>query len=174
MSVLFLDIDGVLNDHAYDERAESTTLLRPCVDRLNRVLDETGCVVVVSSAWRYMVLGRAMSLHGFEYLLRTHGVRCSGRLVGTTGRDRDTTDKTERGRQVGAWLAAYGCPEEPWAVVDDLPVRLDEGHALEAERETSAELRCKACGADVIRARALSSPEAAEALPPLGPSLATR
>jgi hypothetical protein len=29
VSVLFLDIDGVLNDHTYDERAESTTILRP-------------------------------------------------------------------------------------------------------------------------------------------------
>jgi hypothetical protein len=121
VSVLFLDIDGVLNDHTYDERAESTTILRPCVERLNRVLDATGCVVVISSAWRYMVLGQAMSLHGFEYLLRTHGVRCSGRVAGTTGRDRDTTDRTERGRQVRAWLEAYGRGDgERWAVVDDL------------------------------------------------------
>jgi hypothetical protein len=63
MSVLFLDIDGVLNDHAYDERAESTTLLRPCVDRLNRVLDETGCVARVQAEGLGDVLGGVVDVH---------------------------------------------------------------------------------------------------------------
>lgn len=52
--VLFLDIDGVLNGHEYDREAESSTLHPDCVARLNRVLADSECSVVLSSAWRYM------------------------------------------------------------------------------------------------------------------------
>lgn len=119
--VLFLDIDGVLNGHDYDERAQSTTIWTQQVARLNRVLEATGCALVVSSAWRYMVLGGAMTLDGFGYMLRTHGVRCPGHLVGTTGRDRDVGDPSERGRQIKAWIDAYA-PDDGfrYAVVDDM------------------------------------------------------
>ncbi len=121
-AVLFLDIDGVLNGHEFDAKAESAGLRRDCVDRLNRVLDETGCEVVLSSAWRYMVLGGAMTLSGFGYLLRTHGVRNLGaRLVGTTGHDTQTEDPTERGRLVVAWLMGQ-CGVMRAVVVDDMAV----------------------------------------------------
>lgn len=116
---LFLDIDGVLNGHEYDPEAESNTLRRDCVARLNRVLAETDCAVVLSSAWRYMVLNGAMTITGFGYMLRTHGVRIRGGLVGTTDRDTQTEDPGERGRQIQAWLAAH--PEVTrFAVVDDM------------------------------------------------------
>jgi hypothetical protein len=117
--VLFLDMDGVLNGHDHDEGAESNTLRPDCVARLNRVLAETGCSVVMSSAWRYMVLNGAMTLSGFGYMLRTHGIRVPGRLIGTTGRDTQTEDPDERGRQIKAWLAEH--PEVTrYAVVDDM------------------------------------------------------
>lgn len=117
--VLFLDIDGVLNGHEFDRAAESSTIRPACVKRLNRVLRETRCAVVISSAWRYMVLGGGMTLMGFGYMLRTHGVAIVGGLLGTTGRDTQTEDPNERGRQIKAWLAEH--PEVTrYAVVDDM------------------------------------------------------
>jgi hypothetical protein len=121
-AVLFLDMDGVMNDHAYDNGARSSTVRPDCVERLNRVLAVTRCAVVISSAWRYMIHGGAMTLSGFEYLLRTHGVRCPGRVIGYTEKDGPRgahADYDERGRQCLAWLAKHG-PFERYAVVDDM------------------------------------------------------
>lgn len=55
LRILFLDIDGVLNAHAYDlgaERGPQNLCPLMCA-RLERVLVATGCVIVLSSAWRY-------------------------------------------------------------------------------------------------------------------------
>jgi hypothetical protein len=53
MKVLFLDIDGVLNNKKYINKVESGNALDPrCIMHLNHIIDMTGCKVVVSSAWR--------------------------------------------------------------------------------------------------------------------------
>lgn len=142
-TVLFLDIDGVLNGHEYDREAESSTLRPALVARLNRVLRETGCAIVLSSAWRYMVLNGAMTLNGFGYLLRTHGVRVGASLVGATGRDPQTEDPEERGRLIQAWVTANRV--ERFAVVDDmqggftgLPMVRTDGKAGLSEADTDA------------------------------------
>jgi hypothetical protein len=122
MRVLFLDVDGVLNGHDFIVEAQSCTIRRECVTHLNRVLKATDARLVLSSAWRYMVLGGAMTLDGFGYLLRTHGlIGPSGLIVGTTGFDAmpiDPRDRDERARQVSSWLAEHG-PVDAYAVVDD-------------------------------------------------------
>ncbi len=118
MKYLFLDIDGVLNGH--EKQANGYCGINPqCVDRLNRVITETDCRIVISSAWRYMI-GENMRLVGFENLLLTHGLAVVGRIVGRTRDDRNLSDKHERGKQIRDWLdschAAKGCR---YAVVDD-------------------------------------------------------
>jgi hypothetical protein len=88
--VLFLDIDGVLNGHDWCEGARSNTIRKTAIEALNYVLQRAAPSVVLSSAWRYIILGRAMKPHGFEYLLRTHGaVGIAGNIVGTTCADED-------------------------------------------------------------------------------------
>lgn len=124
MKVLFLDIDGALNGHEYDDEAKSCSIRRECVKRLNRVVRETGCKIVLSSAWRYMVHGGAMTLSGFEYMLRTHGLTGGSRvIVGLTRKDDETVDPLdlkadERARQIRDWL-------EWWA--DDAQARAAAG-----------------------------------------------
>lgn len=56
---LFLDIDGVLNHELWLHHAHVKNLPSPqfwfdpvCVDRLNKILSETGARLVVSSSWR--------------------------------------------------------------------------------------------------------------------------
>jgi hypothetical protein len=114
MKIVFLDIDGVLNDHAWMDHAGSCDIKRECVLRLNRILRETGAVIVVSSAWRYMVHGEAMTLQGFAYMMRTHGL-LSGRIHGLT-----CTDEliAHRGDQIAAWLAEHDGVES-YVVLDD-------------------------------------------------------
>jgi hypothetical protein len=90
LRILFLDVDGVLNGHDWHEGAQSNTLRHGCIDQLSRVLAETGCRIVLSSAWRYLIHGRAMTTRGFEALLRSHGA-CGvvNKIVGATCRDEE-------------------------------------------------------------------------------------
>lgn len=121
--ILFFDVDGVLNGHDYDARARSNTINPRCVDHLNQVIEATDCRLVISSAWRYMIHGNAMSLRGFEYLLRTHRLAVTDRLCGFTRPDTpdegQAQDPAHRGRQILEWVDAYGDGAR-WAAVDDL------------------------------------------------------
>ncbi len=100
MKVLFLDIDGVLNsqnwfgwraycakhpgigEFATDKDLTSDDYMRyklamldqRAVANLNRIIDETGCVVVLSSSWRWQnnqkendKIVEALRLRGFKY-----------------------------------------------------------------------------------------------------------
>lgn len=64
MKFLFLDFDGVLNhEKFYDEQnklSESDKKGFPynqfdpeCIKRVNRIIDETSCNLVISSSWRF-------------------------------------------------------------------------------------------------------------------------
>ena len=81
MKVVFLDIDGVLNNHAWNECSESCTIDFECVHRFNQLLELTGAKVILSSAWRYIVLNNEMTLKGFGYMLRAFGVSKSIEIV---------------------------------------------------------------------------------------------
>lgn len=84
MKLLFLDIDGVLNDHS---RMASgyCTIHSDKGDLLNQLLDECPDVqVVISSAWRYLVTGGEMTVKGFENMLLTCGLKVYGRVHGVT------------------------------------------------------------------------------------------
>lgn len=119
--ILFLDIDGVLNGHVFNVHAQSNTINPACVAQLNRVIGDTDCALVISSAWRYMVLAGSMTIRGFEHLLRTHGVKAQGRVIGTTGEGEEGGGLEARGRLIRQWLDEE-LYEGPWAVVDDLDV----------------------------------------------------
>lgn len=104
MKIIFLDIDGVLNGHDWDEAAQSNRIRHRCVEQLSRILGETGAKIVLSSAWRYMIHCGAMTTIGFEYMLRTHGA--SGivhKIVGVTIKDEDTPGYLGAGHVDGSW-----------------------------------------------------------------------
>jgi hypothetical protein len=141
--LIFLDIDGVLNSHEpLDPDVMCGQILVPKVQILNRVLRDTGAKIVLSSAWRYLILRGEMDLTGFEWLLRSHGV-ISGRLAGYTRADtmverehydgKQTWPMTnERGGQVSDWLKTWRHQTShklKYAVVDDLDLGITEaGH----------------------------------------------
>lgn len=125
-SVLFLDIDGVLNSHDYFNRRRGGSLVileRPpqtdhlspeardidpdAVALLNRVLAETGAKVVLSSAWRIV-----HPIEQMRGILRERGF--TGELIGITPNHHDSI----RWPEIRAWLDAH--PEVTrWAAVDD-------------------------------------------------------
>lgn len=115
MKVVFLDIDGVLNNHTSWKNGYNG-LHAKNVKAFNIFLkSEPETMVVISSAWRYMI-PKAMTLEGFEYLLLVGGLDCKGRIL-------DITEKDEiiptRGAQIVEWLSRH--PEiKHWLVLDDL------------------------------------------------------
>lgn len=123
MKVLFLDIDGVLNDATFLERLADRGLVvvdgewdwRDHIDPervtiLNRVLAETGAVVVVSSSWRCRYpadeLQRMLEELGF-----------TGLIVGDTPR----LFGHDRFVEIRRWLEATPRMPSAFAIVDDDP-----------------------------------------------------
>lgn len=114
--ILFLDIDGVLNGHEFNAEAESTSMVRACVRQLNRIIVACRPRIVISSAWRYLVLEGAMTASGFQSMLRTHGVHRSADIIDTTVADERIPT---RGGQIVQWLGAHGDGAR-FAILDDL------------------------------------------------------
>jgi hypothetical protein len=125
MSLLFLDCDGVINDHKvmYNRYCGSKP---SCIKQLNRILETCAPDVVLSSAWRYMVLQNTVTLEGFCHLLSTHGV-VKFNLIGTTCRDEYIC---QRGKQISFWLKTSSNPlRKDYVVLDDLDLFItSEGH----------------------------------------------
>ena len=130
VNLIFLDIDGVLNSHDFNIAAGSCPIERRCVEQLNRVIAATEAKFVLSSAWRYMLLDTefgpaAMTIKGFEYLMRTHGT-VGFSLLGTTCSDEECDwnpddNQPVRGMQIRRWLRDHGRnhPLKRYVVVDD-------------------------------------------------------
>lgn len=132
--ILFLDIDGVLNDHTWHQPADCTTIDKPCMDRLNKIIEVVDPDIILSTARRYMILNGAMTATGFFHMLRTHGLSKNARIVGLTHPDehnadnsRDTRVKysdgvvavpSNRGEQIAHWLNKHGAGRR-YCVVDD-------------------------------------------------------
>jgi hypothetical protein len=125
MKILFLDIDGVLNCEACFKREreaweakgkprdEHWNMLDSAhIAHLNRIVEETGAQIVVSSSWR-----GDPDLFG-----KLKGAKISANFLGITPRLPRPTGKSieycERGREVQAWLELH--PEvKRYAILDD-------------------------------------------------------
>lgn len=93
---IFLDIDGVLNDHNPFNNGYSG--LKPdCVELLCQVLKaipETR--IIISSAWRYLVFDGSLSLSGLEYIFLIHGAEYDaihGKIIGVTPSEEEIARK---------------------------------------------------------------------------------
>jgi DNA-binding XRE family transcriptional regulator len=121
--LIFLDIDGVLNGREFLAEAKLCKINPECVRNLNRIMTATDARVVLSSAWRYMIHGHAMTLDGFHYLLRTHGMlgslnRQDKLIIDLTCRDEDILERPD---QIRAWLRSNGHRgDQRYVVLDDL------------------------------------------------------
>ena len=155
MKIVFLDIDGVMNDHRRLPNGFAPILPGP-VENLNRILHAVPeAMIVLSSAWRYAF----PTDRSVENLLGCHGVDCGGRIHGALESDeaslggrQNMPDWSER----EAWHK-LGVERRPaqirkylngqidgYVVLDDLPldipnlvqtvpeIGLQYGHALRA------------------------------------------
>ncbi len=134
--IVFLDIDGVLNKH---EKLASgyCGIAQEQVTNLNKLLDDLpNLKIVISSAWRYLILRGDMTLKGFESLLLVHGIKCYGRVAGHTVADGDICDEPdhfgiEAWKEVGLKMRATQIKRYlemneiiSFVVLDDLPLQI--------------------------------------------------
>lgn len=114
--VLFLDIDGVLNDEGVfrDRRFGPFPINHVSVLRLHEVVRQTGCQIVLSSAWRGMTILERKLDADFVFEPYTHDGCASARHEdGSTIRMHE-----RRGHEVAEWLSRH--PEvTTYAIVDD-------------------------------------------------------
>jgi hypothetical protein len=113
-SVLFLDIDGVLNSDRYRYLQPIGTLEIEMFDpaavaTLNAITARWGLKIVVSSSWRTMP--------DLPRLLRAKGVEAA--IIGST-----PSCAGPRGREIGQWLAEH--PEVTSYVILDDACDMDE------------------------------------------------
>lgn len=107
LKICFLDLDGVLVTGAHmlalHERKEKNFQVPDpaCVERLNRMLEETGAWVVVSSSWRMKYVNRN-DHEGIRKMLGDLGVQC-WTLPDATMTPALRGDR-ERGDEIQAWL----------------------------------------------------------------------
>lgn len=116
MRVIFLDFDGVLNTYSYmfltDGDAPELGLDPKRVAYVNEIIQRTGAVVVLSTAWRYDNTQFAL-----ECMLRKRGL--VGEVVGMTPEPEEHVTYKPREVEVQAWLDKH--PEvESFVVLDDL------------------------------------------------------
>lgn len=97
MKVIFLDIDGVLNNQeVFKRKKEIRVWDEKCIDRLNRITEETGAKIVISSTWR-------RSNDFYSAIKNEMGI--TGEIIGKTP---DYLPRGEpeiyRGDEIQAWL----------------------------------------------------------------------
>lgn len=117
--VLFLDFDGVLNTYATRSMFGFERLDPDKVELVNRIVEETGCAVVVSSAWR---------TDGKDFVQRClTNVGFKGEVYGVTPYLRG---HEPRRNEITKWMKEnnfYG----DFAIVDDMQEAEIRGHFVQ-------------------------------------------
>ncbi len=98
VKIIFLDVDGVLINRASLLQKKGFDNPDPnCVERLNKVLERTGAMIVLSSCWR---IGRTVI--ECRDLMSQFGVT-KGKLIDRTPVNHDWI----RGQEIAAWITEY-------------------------------------------------------------------
>ena len=116
MNVIFLDIDGVLNNDLC-QRASNEPICPENVAQFNRIVRATKASIVLSSSWRLMIghSNQYKTLSDLQRYLRVKGVQ--GTIIDTTP---DLTGQNKvRGQEISKWLKEH--PEvAEYIILDDV------------------------------------------------------
>ena len=129
MKLLFLDIDGVLNNHSSRSHAnnihhgDSLTYKGwdfKCVVQLKRIIAETGCQLVISSDWRHHLEDLQA---GFTYFQLPNWIG----ITPTLPRDGHWHSHGTRGTEIASFLTTFTLKQKEdagnevtaYAIVDD-------------------------------------------------------
>lgn len=123
MKIIFLDIDGCLNNKNTDWSNDGWGLDSYCVLLLHRILEATGAEVVLSSSWRYYPKGVEI----VETALRPY------KLYSMTETGKEAEEG--RGSTIKRWLTQH--PEvTEYAILDDANDFHKDQHLFQTSFET--------------------------------------
>lgn len=104
MNIIFLDVDGVLNDAVTTADLMNDFPTKPHLDCLKQIVDATGAKIVLSSTWRLFPSAR-------------NDVKNALRNVGLEFIDK-TKELKDRATEIEEWLSRH--PEvENYVILDD-------------------------------------------------------
>lgn len=120
MKIIFLDMDGVLNNMSWVSTEYHKTGISPYsedrldpanVKALNRLIKHGGAKVVISSSWRLI-----FNQEGMQDVLDKNGVKCE--VISMTP---DLAGRRQRGDEITKWLQDNICNMsiESYVVLDD-------------------------------------------------------
>lgn len=128
MKVIFLDIDGVLNMYG----SSSRTFMKPygqhiephLVQRLNYIVEQTKCKIVISSSWRSDMedLEKQLKEQGFKYWTEVVGKTCKPTEKEPNmpyPRTNENYLYNHRGEQINKWLKDTSFAIKNYVVIDD-------------------------------------------------------
>ena len=138
MKLIFLDIDGVLNNHPCWPKGPE--LHRPQCDLLQQIIERTGAKIVLTSSWRNWLADGSMTLVGFSRLLQTHGVT-GAEVVGYLRVG--PVDAGDRTKAIREYLWGKGAK---FIVLDDLPLAIETLVRTDGHAGLTAEHVEQACG----------------------------
>ena len=117
--ILFIDFDGVLNNRKHwflcaagdiDYSNPSVHLSETLVRRLNAIVEQTNCDVVISSAWRYH-----HSLPDLKKFLKEKGFQYGEKIIDVT----KSISPRNRENEVNEWLTRHSDVSK-FAILDDV------------------------------------------------------
>lgn len=120
MKVIFLDFDGVLNGHEWIHLESGPKIGQRQAVILNTILEKTGASVVVSSTWARKVENGVVTLDGFGWMMRTHGINAANVIGAINGQSTGQRGPQMRADQIMQWVADN--KPDRWLCIDDLPV----------------------------------------------------
>lgn len=132
MKVLFLDVDGVLNSEETFVRVHRTWvesgnktkegdytwplghLAIELIERLNTIVEATGCMVVLSSSWR-----KICELGDFRNFMTRQGFRFSDSIIDRTPSLSLSGAESCRGVEIQTWLDNVKVIVKQYVILDD-------------------------------------------------------
>jgi len=124
VKVIFLDIDGVLNNELYlkeqyktfsakeMEKHPSNYISNDNIIQLNSLCDRTDASIVISSSWRKM-----LSLDEIKTALLEKGFAYQDRIIGITPELGSSTRVIDRGSEIKEWLKTNAV--DKFVIIDD-------------------------------------------------------
>lgn len=110
LRIIFLDIDGVLNNQGCFEGQQLDPIDPNALKLLNRLVIDTDACIVISSSWR---IGN--TLHWLQIMLEKAGFDFPERIIGATieiiGRNKT------RGQEIAMWLDQVSV--DSFVILDD-------------------------------------------------------
>jgi hypothetical protein len=125
MKILFLDIDGVLNNSSF--RGEFGDFDPSKVRLLLDIIVKTNCNIVISSSWKIGPMDNI--INGIKISLKESSLIVNS-IIGAT----KDIDMYDRAVEIKLWISDAendGMIIDKWCAVDDLPLNLSDDHFVQ-------------------------------------------